>query len=210
MSFLETSTSFFDLGLLAGGAVVAATATKLFSPRMDTVPCAEKHPSIKEIVAGACALCIAAIAPSEIDSTASSAFKNHATSSVAIDSIKEVAPISVKSDIEEHFEYLRRLSVEGETPPISRETAALSRKAWQQLWEESMYKLPVPAACSGPDGQMFYSWDKGDHHLELEIIPGEQGEFFYQNRKTGDFFGEDFTIGSQLPTEVLRKLKLFV
>ena len=56
---------------------------------------------------------------------------------------------------------------------------------------------------------MFYSWDSGRHHLELEIIPGQPAEFFYRDRETEQFWGEDYTIGDRLPTRVVEKLSLF-
>ena len=57
---------------------------------------------------------------------------------------------------------------------------------------------------------MFYSWDKGRHHLELEIIPGKVAEFFYRDRETGTLWGEDYTIGDVLPSEGVDKLELFI
>ena len=70
--------------------------------------------------------------------------------------------------------------------------------------------MPVPAACTGPDGEMFYSWDRGHHHLELEIIPGKPAEFFYRNRETEELWGEDYIVGNALSAEAIHKLKLIV
>ncbi len=61
----------------------------------------------------------------------------------------------------EHLDYLRRVSTEGNPPPITRETATLARVAWQAIWKVSGFSMPIPAACTGPDGEMFYSWDRG-------------------------------------------------
>jgi hypothetical protein len=71
------------------------------------------------------------------------------------------------------------------------------------------FALPIPAACTGPDGQMLYTWDRGKHHLELEIIPGQSAEYFYRDRETGELWGEDYTIGDPLSPDAIRKLKLF-
>ena len=73
----------------------------------------------------------------------------------------------------EHLDYLKRVSTEGNPPPITLGTATSARRAWQAIWQASGFSMPVPAACTGPDGEMFYSWDRGRHHLELEIIPGQ-------------------------------------
>ena len=110
----------------------------------------------------------------------------------------------------EHLDYLKRVSTLGNPPPISLETARLARIAWFAIWSASDSAMPVPAACTGPDGAMFYSWDKGRHHLELEIIPGKVAEFFYRDRETGTLWGEDYTIGNPLPPEIIEKFVLFV
>jgi hypothetical protein len=108
----------------------------------------------------------------------------------------------------EHKNFLTRVST-GERPPITRETASLATMAWHLIWKASDYTMPVPAACTGPDGKMFYSWDHGRHHLELEIIPGQDAEFFYRDRETGQLWGEDYRIGDPLPAEAVAKLRFF-
>lgn len=108
----------------------------------------------------------------------------------------------------QHLEYLKRVST-GERAKISPETAALAMRAWRSIWQAANGHISVPAACTGPDGEMFYSWDRGRHHLELEIIPGQPAEFFYRDRETERFWGEDYTIGDPLPAEVVAALPLF-
>jgi hypothetical protein len=108
-----------------------------------------------------------------------------------------------------HLEYLARVST-GESALISQQTALLARHAWRIIWLSSGGKIPVPAACTGPDGEMFYSWDRGRHHLELEIIPGQPSEFFYRDRDTEQFWGEDYNVGDPLPDKVVETLPLFL
>lgn len=74
-----------------------------------------------------------------------------------------------------HAAFLLRASTATDDgpPSISSETAFRAARAWRLAWDASDCRLPVPAACTGPDGQMFYSWDAGRYHLELEIVPGE-------------------------------------
>lgn len=69
--------------------------------------------------------------------------------------------------------------------------------------------MPIPSAGTGPDGVMFYSWDKDQHHLEAEIFPDRDAEFFYRNRQTEDLWGEDYA-GGPLPDGLLEKLLLFL
>lgn len=112
--------------------------------------------------------------------------------------------------VREHLAYLKRVSTQGTPPLITTETATQARRAWWAVWEATGFALPVPAASSGPDGEMFYSWDRGWHHLELEIIPGQPAEFFYRNRVTGELWGADYIIGDPIPVDAINKLKLFI
>jgi hypothetical protein len=57
---------------------------------------------------------------------------------------------------------------------------------------------------------MSYSWDRGRHHLELEITPGQPSVFFYRDRQTGTFWGDEYTVGDSLTDEVVQRLRLFV
>lgn len=107
----------------------------------------------------------------------------------------------------EHLNYLGQVST-GQHPPITPETASLAAKAWHLIWVASGGKMPVPAACTGPDGEMSYSWDRDRHHLELEIIPGKPAEFFYRDRETEQLWGEDYNIGDPLSDEAIAKVKL--
>jgi len=109
----------------------------------------------------------------------------------------------------EHQEFLNRAST-GDDATITPETALLASKAWNLICIASGGKMPIPAACTGPDGQMLYSWDRDRHHLELEIIPGNPAEFFYRDRLTRELWGEDYNIGDPIPVEAMEKFKLFM
>lgn len=67
--------------------------------------------------------------------------------------------------------------------------------------------LPIPAACTGPDGQVCYVWDNNEHHLEIEFIPDSPIEFFYRNRETGECF--DSELCGPLSDIQLEKVNLF-
>lgn len=68
---------------------------------------------------------------------------------------------------------------------ISQSTANAARKIWELLQRLPDVRIPVPAASAGPDGQVFYSWNSGRHHFEIEILPNGDVEFFYRDRETG-------------------------
>ncbi len=108
----------------------------------------------------------------------------------------------------EHLSFLKHVST-GERPSITPDTARSASMAWRLIWKASDYKMPVPAAGTGPDGEMFYAWNAGRYHLELEIIPGQPAEFFYRDRETGEFWGEDYEVGAPLPPKIVAKLGLF-
>jgi hypothetical protein len=108
----------------------------------------------------------------------------------------------------EHLRYLARVSM-GERALITPATAELAMRAWHTIWTASRGQMPIPAACTGPGGQMLYAWDHGRHHLELEIFPQKAAEFFYKDRQTRELWGEDYNVGDPLPDEALKKFKLF-
>jgi hypothetical protein len=128
--------------------------------------------------------------------------------------ISETVEESAKSTLRqsdrvlEHFNYLVNVS-KPEKELISRATAKLAAKMWIDCWSATGYALPVPAACTGPDGQMHYSWDREQHHLELEITLEEVPTFFYRNRETGELWMEECAADG-LPAGAVQKLKLFV
>lgn len=101
----------------------------------------------------------------------------------------------------EHQEYLQRVSNKG---LISSEVAATAWDLWLEV-QKAEPSMPVPSAATGPDGVMFYSWDKEEHHLEIEIFP-DKNEFFYRNRETKTTWMET---GEFLPDEFLEKLSFF-
>lgn len=109
----------------------------------------------------------------------------------------------------QHREYLQRVSTNNAPPLITPATAKKSWDLWLALRKAVGTSMPIPSAGTGPDGVMFYSWDKGDHHLEAEIYPERNTEFFYRNRHTGDLWGDDYA-GGTFPAELMSKLRLFL
>lgn len=117
-------------------------------------------------------------------------------------------PLPLTDWIREHLSYLREVS-RGEGKLISVQTARQAALAWLDCWEATGYAIPLPAACTGPDGQMQYTWDRDDYHLELNFSPSEAPSFFYRHRQTGELWMVDYTPG-ELGPDVVEKLKLFV
>ena len=95
-------------------------------------------------------------------------------------------------------------------PAIAPGTAFQAARAWRLTWEASGRRMPVPDVCTGPDGQVFCSWDAGRHHLELEIVPGESPYWFWSDRETGETGSSDWVIGEPIPPAVIAALELFL
>jgi GNAT superfamily N-acetyltransferase len=133
-----------------------------------------------------------------------------ASDSQAITNPEMTRSASLAFQHEEHLGFLRQVSTEGNPPPIAPLTAQMAEIAWQEILKASAYMMAVPSACTGPDGEIFYSWDSGRHHLELEIIPAKPAEFFYRDRETEQVWGDDYIIGEPLPPEAVKKLNLFL
>ena len=49
--------------------------------------------------------------------------------------------------------------------------------------------IALPSMGFGPDGKLMFCWDRDEHHLELEIEPGQLPEIFYRNRETDEYWG---------------------
>lgn len=113
-----------------------------------------------------------------------------------------------KERIKNHLDWLRDLH-NGEDAVLSRAIFNAAVLSWDEIDQESEGRMPLPAACTGPDGQMFYSWDKDEHHLEIELDPGDGNFWFYRNRKTEIMWGDDWAVGSKLPWWLPKKLALF-
>lgn len=108
-----------------------------------------------------------------------------------------------------HLDFLREAST-GEGATITPRTASQAREAWQLIRDCTANRMPVPAAMTGDDGRVFYSWDRGRHHMELEIAPGEPAFFFYRDRETGETWSEEGAIAYGLTTDASARLLLFI
>lgn len=99
--------------------------------------------------------------------------------------------------------------LEGKAPSINKEVFNRSGAAWLLIKHETGTLMPIPAACTGPDGEMFFSWDRRRHHLELEIISGEPAYFFYRDRETGQTWSEDHDFEQPFSERLKDAFKLF-
>ena len=109
-----------------------------------------------------------------------------------------------QADAQSLADYLSRMVQLGD---ITHRTATLAWDAWNQFVQADP-ALPPPNACPGPDGQLLFTWDDQEHHVELEIFPEGPAEMFYRNRSSGALWEYDFTIGDPIAQSVKDKLRL--
>ena len=102
--------------------------------------------------------------------------------------------------------YLGTVSNAGD---ISHEAATTALIVWNEI-SKTLRALPVPDAAPGPEGQLLYTWNRGEHHLELEIFPEAPAEFFYYNRASEETWQEDYRVGEPLSEAALARLSLFL
>jgi hypothetical protein len=108
-----------------------------------------------------------------------------------------------------HLAWLDEVS-SGPDASITSGVAAVACAALELVHEASAGRMPVPAACTGPDGELFSSWDRGRHHLEVEILPDGPAEWFYRDREeVAASWLEEWTPGSPLPAAVIEALHFF-
>ena len=93
---------------------------------------------------------------------------------------------------------------------IDAKTASLAWIAWKRISDAMGEPLLVPDAASGPEGQLLYAWNQGEHHLELEIFPAEPAEFFYLNRSSNETWEEEYTVGNPVSQEAKARLNVFM
>jgi hypothetical protein len=117
------------------------------------------------------------------------------------------APAAILRRVQGLIDYLDRITADSLVTP---QMARLAWDAWNRASAATGNALRVPDACPGPDGALLYTWDRGEHHFELEIFPNAPAEFFYRNRHTGELWECEYVVGESLPSDVLARLQLFL
>jgi hypothetical protein len=126
---------------------------------------------------------------------------------------KESLDRSTRASIRENLRtalfmrYLRRVVRDS---VVDTDTADLGRQMWSELSKAANGRLRVPNAAPALGGQLLYTWDRGAHHLEVEIFPDAPSEFFYLNRETDEDWAADYNVGDSLPDGLLEKLYFFI
>lgn len=105
------------------------------------------------------------------------------------------------------WEYLQKAVANKYISADMRETAL---STWHMIREATAGKVPVPNAGPGPNAELLFTWDREEHHMELEFFARGGAYLFYANRsETPDLWGEDYDIGAPISAEAVRYLKFF-
>lgn len=94
-----------------------------------------------------------------------------------------------------------------ELTPSTELTRAASR-LWVILRDTLGPYLPVPQFGRVEDKTFQFVWDRGIHHVDIELRSVDRYEWFYLNRRTGfSDGGEDFMVDAPLPSSLVTRLK---
>jgi hypothetical protein len=111
---------------------------------------------------------------------------------------------SARSEREEKLErYLRGVIDKGYASQV---TVATACSAWNDLDAATGRQVPIPNAGPGPNGEVIFTWDRNEHHFELEVSPAEPPYLFYRNRESELTWGADFEPGQTIPADAVRHL----
>jgi hypothetical protein len=132
-----------------------------------------------------------------------------ATASIGVESVQDRPILATEASYSGREQRMNRFI--GMLREIGEISPDMAQQAWQgwQLLKAAARTLSVPDASSGRNGEFLYIWDRGDHHLELEIYPGGTADFFYAHRTAGHLWGAEYRIGDPLNQDILERLKLF-
>ena len=83
------------------------------------------------------------------------------------------------------------------------------RAFWQQLQAETGGSVSAPSTAGRSDDGFVLVWDHAEHHLDVDLLDDGTLEWFYSNRRTEFFEGQEgLPSGPALPEPILRYLKL--
>lgn len=101
------------------------------------------------------------------------------------------------------------VGVEVEEGIIREDVATRAAAFWRGL-SARVKGVPEPIAAAGPNGEIGFTWDRGDHHLEVEFSPDGSLEAFYRNRRTRESWHSSEADGEVVIPETEEALRLFI
>lgn len=80
---------------------------------------------------------------------------------------------------------------------------------WKRLVAEAGVAVPAPTTAGRSNDGFVLVWDQAEHHLDVDLLDDGTLEWFYSNRRTEFFEGQEgLPSGPGLPEPILRYLKL--
>jgi hypothetical protein len=108
--------------------------------------------------------------------------------------------------VQELENYLNRICGRGFISADVRDDAL---RAWNALSAATHNALMVPNACPGDEGDLLLTWDRDDHHLELEFVRGSPAIVFCADRTRGMPWESEFHADAPLEPRLFAALALF-
>ena len=108
------------------------------------------------------------------------------------------------------FNYLDGLKHEerSKADPLAGQAVVNAIKVLFSLLLNVPAPIPDPDVCPGERNVMF-TWDLGPHHLECEILPEGEVEWFYLNHETDETWDCEATVENAITEGVIEKLQIF-
>jgi hypothetical protein len=75
--------------------------------------------------------------------------------------------------------------------PLSAQRLRQIERLWECLRRQVTEPLALPHAIATEAGEFVMTWDRGQHHFEIEILPDGRYDWFYLDRSSGERVGEE-------------------
>ena len=106
----------------------------------------------------------------------------------AVEMFRLAIPQATVQDLSQAWPgYLLSLLING---PLMADQAIRAMSLWETL-RTAAPSLATPHAAALDDGTFSMAWDKGSHHFEVELHAGGLFDWFYLDKATDAFFGEE-------------------
>ena len=93
--------------------------------------------------------------------------------------------------------------------PLTAEHAESVKRFWRHLRSLRSWNLPVPQAGPTEAPGFLLVWDRGRHHLEIEIYDDGTFDWFYRDRRDESYFGDDGLAPDARPSDLMDRIHLF-
>lgn len=112
-----------------------------------------------------------------------------------------------QSDVASWDAYLDSLETTGEIDPG---LILSTKKLWELLRTLTGKLLHTPAAGPTDEGTMVLAWDNNEHHVDVDVGLDGCYEWFYSNRLTGSYDGDEAIQVDVVPELLREKIELLI